>query len=92
MADYAMSIKNISSVTSGVSGAGNVPYFYVETASNNVSILKYRMRGIDSACVTQPTYVYWVVEGEPDYTGAQVGTMPCGTSVDLINIQVAAVF
>ena len=53
----------------------------------------YKMRARDSVCVSQPSYVTWVVTGSPDPTAAQfdVGNLPCGSDIsDLVDIQVEA--
>lgn len=53
-------------------------------------IYKYRMRGRDANCVTQPTYRYWEVTNFPDFTGAQYLGTHCGGSVNLTEITVTA--
>jgi hypothetical protein len=49
----------------------------------------YLMRANDPDCVTQPTYVYWVVTGSPDTTGSQYTGSRCGVHA-LTNIIVEA--
>lgn len=55
-----------------------------------------RMRGIDITCpeIQQPAYVYWTVEGDPDWDASELsaGDLPCGTdpSTDVEDIQLTA--
>ncbi len=49
-------------------------------------VIYYKMTGRDSAC-TDPTYHSWVTTGNPDFTGAQAGTLPCGGP--LVDIYIA---
>lgn len=49
----------------------------------------YAMRARDPDCVSQPSYVYWVVTGVPDSTGAQYSGSRCGIHA-LVEIVVEA--
>lgn len=53
----------------------------------------FRMRGIDSTCPSQPTYVYWIVADEPDLDASRLpaSALPCGSdpSADVTDVHIA---
>jgi hypothetical protein len=65
--------------------AGTLP---IPTGGSSVTIY-YLMRARDPDCVSQPTYVYWVVTGAPDPTAAQYAGSRCGVHA-LVDIVVDA--
>ncbi len=79
--DVGGRVGRSSSLFGGKSGngatqadAGTLP---IPTGGSSVTIY-YLMRARDPDCVSQPTYVYWIVTGSPDPTASQYVGSRCG--------------
>lgn len=72
-------------ITSGATQADTGP-LPIPTGGGPSLTTYFLMRARDQDCVSQPTYVNWVVTGTPDSTGAHYGGSKCGANplVDIV--------